>query len=64
MIKYFKINELVLNEIFGLLEHGYHVAYTDDNGDYLTVCITDDNGNMKDEEITDRFFDLEYAEER
>ena len=63
MIKYFKINELALNEIFELLQNGYHVAYTDDNGDYLTICITDDNGNMRDGEITDRFFDLEYVEE-
>ena len=63
MIKYFKINESALNEIFELFQSGYHVAYTDDNGDYLTICITDDNGNMRDDEITDRFFDLEYAEE-
>lgn len=60
MAKYFKINELVLNEISDLLEQGYHEAYTEDNGEYLTICLTDDNGNMRDDEITDRFFDLEY----
>ena len=62
MIKYFRINELALNEIFDLLERGYHEAYTEDNGEYLTICLTDDNGHMRDGEITDRFFDLEYID--
>lgn len=62
MIRYFKINELALNEIFDLLERGYHEAYTTDNGEYLTICLTDDNGHMRDGEITDRFFDLEYTD--
>ena len=60
-MKYFKISELQLNDITDLLERGYHTAYTEDSGDYLTVCLSDDNGKMKDEEITDRFFDLEYS---
>lgn len=63
MIRYFKINEVALNEMFDLLEQGYHVAYTEDCGEYLMTCFTNDNGNMRDEEIDDRFFDLEYVEE-
>ena len=62
-IKYFKVNEIALNEMFDLLERGYHVAYTSDEGDYLTMLITNSDGQMKDEEIDDRIFDLEYAEE-
>lgn len=59
----FLVSELQLQEMFELVLNGYHVAYHEDNGDYLTICLTDDNGNMKDEEITDRFFDLEKAVE-
>ena len=59
-IKYFKINEIALNEMFNLLEQGYHVAYTSDEGEYLTMLITISDGQMKDEEIDDRIFDLEY----
>lgn len=59
----FLVSELQLREIFDLLERGYHEAYTEDNGDYFTICLTDDNGNMKDEEITDKFFDLEKVVE-
>ena len=62
-VKYFKINELALNEMFDLLEQGYHVAYTGDEGDYLTMLITNQEGTMKDEEIDDRIFDLEYVKE-
>ena len=39
------------------------VAYTEDEGEYLTICITDDDGNKPDEKINDRIFDLEYVEE-
>ena len=60
-LRYFKINEIALNEIFGLLESGYHAAYSVDEGEYLTICVTNDNGEMKDEEIDDRIFDLEYV---
>lgn len=59
-IRYFKINEVALNEMFDLLERGYHVAYTSGEGDYLTMLITNQEGNMKEEEIDDRMFDLEY----
>ena len=62
-IRYFKINEVALNEMFDLLERGYHVAYTSDEGDYLTMLITNQEGNMKEEEIDDRIFDLEYIKE-
>lgn len=62
-IRYFKINEVALNEMFDLLERGYHVAYTSDEGDYLTMLITNQEGNMKEEEIDDRIFDLEYVKE-
>ena len=62
-IRYFKINEIALNEMFGLLESGYHVAYTSDEGDYLTMLITNSDGKMKDEEMDDRIFDLEYIKE-
>lgn len=59
----FKVSEIVLNEMFGLIEKGYRVAYMEDEGDYLTMCFTDDDGNMKDEEIDDRIYDLEYVDE-
>ena len=62
-IRYFKVNEIALNEMFNLLESGYHVAYTSDEGDYLTMLITNSDGTMKDEEIDDRIFDLEYIKE-
>ena len=62
-IRYFKINKIALEEIFDLLESGYHIAYSIDEIEYLTICITNDNGNMKDEEIDDRIFDLMYVEE-
>lgn len=62
-IKYFKINEVALNEMFDLLERGYHVAYTSDEGDYLTMLITNQEVAMKDKDIDDRIFDLEYAKE-
>ena len=61
-MKHFTISELQLRELFDLLERGYHEAYTDDNGDYLTICLTNDNGNMKENEIDDRFFDLGVME--
>lgn len=62
-IRYFKVNEIALNEMFNLLESGYHVAYTSDEGDYLTMLITNSDGTMKDAEIDDRIFDLEYIKE-
>ena len=62
-IRYFKVNEIALNEMFNLLESGYHVAYTSDEGDYFTMLITNSDGTMKDEEIDDRIFDLEYIKE-
>ena len=61
-MRYFKINQIALEEIFNLLELGYHIAYTEDEGEYLTICITDDNGNKPDEKIDDRIFDLEYVD--
>lgn len=61
-MRYFKINQIALEEIFNLLELGYHIAYTEDEGECLTICITDDNGNKPDEKIDDRIFDLEYVE--
>lgn len=60
-IKYFKVNEIALNEMFDLLERGYHVANSSDEGEYLTVIITNDDGKMKEADIDDRIFDLEYA---
>ena len=62
-IRYFKINEVALNEMFDLLERGYHVAYTSDEGDYLTMLITNQDGTMKEKNIDDRIFDLEYVKE-
>ena len=62
-VRYFKVNEIALNEMFDLLESGYHVAYTSDEGDYLTMLITNSDGKMKDGEMDDRIFDLEYIEE-
>jgi hypothetical protein len=62
-IRYFKVNEVALNEMFDLLERGYHIAYTSDEGAYLTMLITNDDGQMKDGEMDDRIFDLEYAKE-
>ena len=62
-IKYFKVNKCALNEMFDLLERGYHVAYTSDEGDYLTMLITNDDGTMQDGEMDDRIFDLEYIKE-
>lgn len=62
-IRYFKVNEVALKEMFDLLERGYHVAYTSDEGNYLTMLITNDDGQMKDGEMDDRIFDLEYAKE-
>ena len=59
-IKYFKINEAALNEMFDLLERGYHVAYTTDEGEYLTMLITNDDGEKDTKDIDDRIFDLEY----
>ena len=38
-VRYFKVNEIALNEMFDLLEQGYHVAYTSDEGDYLIFLI-------------------------
>ena len=61
-MRYFKINQIALEEIFNLLQSGYHIAYTEDEGECLTICITDDNGNKPDEKIDDRIFDLEYVE--
>lgn len=61
--KYFKIKKEALDEIFNLLEDGYHIAYSVNEIEYLTICITNDNGNMTDEEIDDRIFDLMYVEE-
>lgn len=63
MIKRFETNEMQIQEIINLVESGYHLAYSEDCGDYFMICLTDDNGNMKDEEINDRFFDFEYIEE-
>lgn len=60
-MKNFYVSELQLQEMQDLFERGYHNAYTEDNGDYLTVCLTDDDGHKKEEEINDRFFDLEYS---
>ena len=60
-IKYFKVNEIALNEMFDLLERGYHVADSRDEGEYLMVIITNDDGKMKEADIDDRIFDLEYA---
>ena len=62
-IRYFKINEVALNEIIDLLEGGYHVAYTSDEGEYLTMLVTDDDGKKDEKDINDRIFDLEYIEE-
>ena len=62
-MRYFKINQIALEEIFNLLQLGYHIAYTEDEGEYLIICITDDDGNKLDEKINDRIFDLEYMEE-
>ena len=62
-MRYFKINQIALEGIFNLLQLGYHIAYTEDEGECLTICITDDDGNKLDERINDRIFDLEYVEE-
>ena len=62
-MRYFKINQIALEEIFNLLHLGSHLAYTEDEGEYLIICITDDDGNKLDEKINDRIFDLEYMEE-
>lgn len=62
-MKYFKINQFALEEIFDLFQSGCHIAYFEDEGDYLTICITDDDGNKSEKEINDRIFDLEYVEE-
>ena len=59
MIKHLKTSEMQLEEIINLVEGGYHLAYSEDCGDYFMIGLTDDNGNMKDEEINDRFFDFE-----
>ena len=62
-IKYFKVNAVALNEMFDLLERGYHVAYTTDEGEYLTMLITNDDGKKDERDIDDRIFDLEYVVE-
>ena len=62
-MRYFKINQIALEEIFNLLQLWYRIAYTEDEGEYLIICITDDDGNKLDEKINDRIFDLEYMEE-
>ena len=62
-MRYFKINQIALEEIFNLFQSWHHIAYTEDEGEYLTRCITDDDGNKPDERINDRIFDLEYVEE-
>ena len=54
---------LALMELIDLLEQGYHCAYGEDCGDYYTLLITNDDGKMKDNEITDRYFDFEYVNE-
>lgn len=61
-MKKIAITPLALIEMIGLLEQGYHCAYEEDCGDYYTILITNDNGKMKDEEITDRYFDFDYVE--
>ncbi len=48
-MRYFKINQIALEEIFNLLQLWYHIAYTEDEGEYLIICITDDDGNKLDE---------------
>jgi hypothetical protein len=55
-------HEFALMEMIELLEHGYHMAYCDDYGDYFTVVLTNDNGEMDEKDIKDRFFDFEYVE--
>ena len=54
---------LALMELIDLLEQGYHCAYEEDCGDYYTVLITNDDGKMKENEITDRYFDFEYIKD-
>ncbi len=62
-MKKIAIYEFALEEMIGLLEQGYHCAYTEDCGDYFTVLITNDNGNMDEKDIRDRIFDFEYVED-
>ena len=33
-MRYFKINQIALEEIFNLLQLWYHIAYTEDEGEY------------------------------
>lgn len=61
-MKKVSIHEFALMEMIELLEHGYHMAYCDDNGDYMSVLLTNDNGEIDEKDIKDRYFDFEYVE--
>ena len=56
------IYEFALMEMIDLLERGYHLAYCDDNVDYMSVLITNDNGEMDEKDIKDRYFDFDYVD--